>query len=127
MGCDIHGTIEILHNGKWVTERDIHRTPAENRNYTRFAALAGVRGNGPDPRGIPPGIGETTRYLIDRIGVDGHSHSWLPLSEAGQLFLDTEWDGVERTEYMMEYPTSYYFETDDEPNKQRRFVFWFDN
>ena len=132
MGCDIHGTIEKKVNGKWVMVEPI-TGKARYRNYERFARLAGVRGEGPAPRGIPSDISDSTRLHIDKWGTDGHSHSYLPISEAARILLETEL----KPEHEVNYPASYYFGVDNEccPTCQRpididseyRLVFWFDN
>jgi hypothetical protein len=106
MGCDIHLVIETPinqetpakdHTGGW---RFIHDFPyvergmfsgfddspedgprglwfrARARHYDFFAALAGVRGEGRVPKGVPPGVAPHTRELLDSWGGDGHSHTW---------------------------------------------------
>lgn len=73
------------------------------RNYNLFAILANVRngrgfagcytGSGfrpmCEPRGLPEDVTLLVRHASDRYGVDGHSHSWLLLSE----LLEFDWDG----------------------------------
>lgn len=130
MGCDIHGCIEQKVNGKWVMVEPI-AGKARVRNYERFSRLAGVRGEGPAPRGVPSDVSESTKLHIDKWGSDGHSHSHIPLSEAARIFLETD----PTTEYEVKYPESYYFGVGEEccPTCQRpikneyRLVFWFDN
>lgn len=103
MGCDIHHVIEAREpGGPWravwpdPVERyddgtgDI-RLPRETplslwRNYTLFAALAGVR-NYDDlvpiakPRGMPEDATELFRELHATYGIDAHSCSWVTLGE----------------------------------------------
>ena len=146
MGCDIHLVLETRHNGDWIAidtftghsrpkwslkedEHDYSIPVARGRNYERFAALAGVRGFGPPPRGVPIDASQTARYLIDYYGVNGHSHSWLPLDEATRI-----WKGTagELGDFENKYPESYFFGVDvsegSEPSiDDYRVVFWFDS
>lgn len=55
------------------------------RNYEFFAALAGVRGEGPEPLGIPEDASDLTRYNIRQWEPDGHSHSYLSAHEFCRL------------------------------------------
>jgi hypothetical protein len=151
MGCDIHMVVEKqLTPDWWVTvntmtphHKNLYGQKAEgilggwssptaiSRNYRRFAALAGVRGDGPEPRGYAPNLSETALYLIEQYGADGHSHSWLPMTDAIKIFSDTEaWpppdeDGEISGE--QKYPASYFFGVEDEEVEKYRVVFWFDN
>ena len=107
MGCDIHWVIEKkigtmyeneasgwvgvamkYHTPKLPLSADItaetpigHEPIYSDRDYRFFAALAGVRGEGPEPRGLPDDISELARIDIDDHGDDGHSHSWATLRE----------------------------------------------
>jgi hypothetical protein len=138
MGCDIHMVIEIkakikdkfgLLQDRWITcsipnwKGD---KEAMDRNYPRFAALAGVRGEGPDPRGLPEGATDTSRYLSK----DGHSHSWLPLKQAGRVFLESEFDykkSHRKSDLRERYPVEHYFGIPDDEANAYRLIFWFDN
>lgn len=51
------------------------------RDYAFFAALAGVRGDGPEPKGMPQDASELAKYMIEKDGDDGHSHSWDSLED----------------------------------------------
>ena len=128
MGCDIHICTEKKIGEKWVMVWYLdYRDRATNRDYERFAALAGVRGDGPEPRGLPDErIGESTQYWLDYWGEDAHSHSWLGMTEACQIFLQT---GREPDDYARQYPYEYYFRVPEEtPGLENwRIVFWFDN
>lgn len=146
MGCDIHLVLERRHNDKWVAVNTfkghhvsaMHRKEgqfdwsypiATSRNYARFAALAGVRGDGPAPRGVPEDASETTKYLVDYWGSDGHSHSWMSLVDAMSVFVATEpWHDSEGDDYYgRKYPASFFFEVEDDKLDCYRIVFWFDN
>ena len=107
MGCDIHWVIEKKRSAiyedlseGWVGVAMKYHTPAlpiqaevpdsfvgfsrpliSDRNYAFFAALAGVRGDGPDPRGLPADISDLAKMDVDGYGTNGHSHSWATLRE----------------------------------------------
>lgn len=128
MGCDIHGWVErkVFHG--WVAVSEL-RDKGRNRNYQRFAKLAGVRGDGPVARGIPLDVSETAKYHIERWGSDGHSHSWIELKDAAKIFAETAWNP---SEYELKWPESAYFDVDLDYRKggsidEYRLVFWFDN
>lgn len=134
MGCDIHMVLERkVGDGGWVGVHNFpyyqinggHAIPpATDRNYERFAKLAGVRGGGPDPKGTPEDVSVLAQMEIDSWGSDGHSHSWMSVGEAAQIFLETAW---EPSDYMTQYPTAYFFGVDPDKSEQYRIVFWFDN
>ena len=126
MGCDIHGWIEAKVDGKWIAVREMKD---DTRNYERFAALAGVRGYGPKPKGVPEDVSETAAFHIREWGNDAHSHSWASVPDAAAIFLKTDFlpdDG-----YRSKYPMEAYFGVDGErdsvPPELHRLVFWFDN
>ena len=94
MGADIHFVLERRTPHGWcgVYSTGAPLPPARNRedysklnrfhhpllsdrNYTFFAALAGVRGDGPEPNGIPPDVSLLASEAIDAWDSDGHSHS----------------------------------------------------
>lgn len=149
MGCDIHLVLERKRkDGHWVavdtfsSHHDAYAKPdsimdgfsspaARARNYERFARLAGVRGDGPEPRGLPDDISETGKFMAEEDwGANGHSHSWLPLAEATTIFLETERNKV--SDHVRKYPDGYYFGTDTSEGSNTKaddflLVFWFDN
>lgn len=144
MGCDIHMVVERRVGDEWVAwsipaphsrlyvkegELDFSVPVALGRNYTRFAKLAGVRGEGPEPRGIPEDASQSSRALIAHWGSDGHSHSWVGLDEAARIFLGTEYREFAPDSYPAKYPGSHYFNVDelDDHADEYRLVFWFDN
>ena len=51
------------------------------RDYKFFAQLAGVRGDGPAPNGVPSDASALTRRCVRRWGGDGHSHVHMTLRE----------------------------------------------
>ena len=134
MGCDIHFVVEKKIGDKWVgiTTSEVYPTPncsnfvwrpyAASRNYIRFAALAGVRGDGPNKRGVPDDISDLSEYWIDYWDSDGHSHSWGTIEEVVHIFKtaihplckevridDDDWFGC------------------DSSDPDIRVVYWFDN
>lgn len=95
MGCDIHIVVERKWEGWWVglrtdqgfirggyngEEADWISPNVGQRDYAFFARLAWVRGDGPEPLGIPSDASDLTLMLTD-MGQDGHSFSYLPLKE----------------------------------------------
>lgn len=151
MGCDIHLVLEKRHGEKWVgidTFNGHHRPKwalkdgetydysspvTRSRNYVRFAALAGVRGAGPEAKGVPHDASDLTKLTVEDWGSDGHSHSWLPLKEAAHIFLQTGFRPDEEVDdFTKEYPESYFFNVDASEGSRNniddfRVVFWFDN
>ncbi|MHB1952354.1 MAG: hypothetical protein ACYCOU_01280 [Sulfobacillus sp.] len=125
MGCDIHVFLERRVHDRWVMVKELDGEGVSERNYKRFAALAGVRGDGPKPRGLPIDVSESTNLHADDWGTDGHSHSWLPVSEAAPIFLAT---GTNLSRWAHEDPITCFFgeRAADDP-ENHRIVFWFDN
>jgi hypothetical protein len=144
MGCDIHLVVERRHGDKWIaintfashyrakwalTGKEIsgYSSPvARDRNYQRFAKLAGVRGPGPEPRGLPADASDTSLLLSAE---DAHSHSWLPLAAAAEVWKQTE-TGLDEID--ANWPESYFFGVDvsggsGEKIDDYRLIFWFDN
>lgn len=84
MGADIHLFLErkaeIKGETKWVGVKPVGGR-ASNRNYRLFADLAGVRGEGPDPKGMPADASDLALMYSDEYGDDGHSHSYCSLTE----------------------------------------------
>lgn len=62
------------------------------RNYALFADLAGIRGYGPDPKGIPDGISSIVAKVISQWKGDGHSHSFMSLGELKKLMKKRGYD-----------------------------------
>ena len=144
MGCDIHAIVEQqTDDGKWVTVntlssfvaqrrkdagRDWTFPAARERNHKRFAALAGVRGDGPDPRGVPADVSETGRFRIATWEGDAHSHGWLTIAEAAKVFAETErWSEDEESlqSFARSFPACFFFGVECEDIDKHRLVFWF--
>lgn len=93
MGCDIHLFLEYkAGDGPWTQDK-AHKLDEDepeykrveelpgNRNYQLFGALAGVRGEGPDPEGIPEDASDMIKHASELYGEDGHSHSYTSLAD----------------------------------------------
>lgn len=145
MGCDIHLYLEQKIDGEWTCIDDFRTRmtwewkdgrhvrvwgsrPARMRNYGRFAALAGVRGSGPEPQGWPEDASRLARYRSGEYGQDGHSHSWCTLENALLVFEGTMGepppDGMD--------PLYYFFDLDVDDVEtvglsNFRLLFFFDN
>lgn len=134
MGCDIHLCVERYEPEieRWV----LHRTfdgldslhgftlpAARKRNYNRFSALAGVRGDGPEALGLPMDCSVDTRAYMSC--PDYHSHSWKPIEDAAQVFLDTEFEEIRKR--FEGSPAYFYFGYEAEIDGRCRVVFAFDN
>lgn len=137
MGCDIHGTIEWkpddpVYGGRWVAVSKL-TNEGRWRNYKRFAALAGVRGDGPEANGAPPDMSDSTRLELDDMAGDAHSACWFPLAVAVMLFKGTEQQewlvGSDKQKYFEHCPEYLYFGLENlhKPMSQYRVVCWFDN
>lgn len=98
MGCDIHMFVEyrLSPTSSWqaapehtnLKEDDYERVDevsSVGRNYELFAALAGVRGEGPDPRGVPDNVSDMVKLAIEQWDGDGHSHSYCSLDEFEEI------------------------------------------
>lgn len=106
MGADIHMYVERkLPTGEWATVQTfepVDKTAVGmnnaydwmfygvcNRNYGLFAALAGVRGNGPDPLGIPDDASPLYLHHVQEWLGDGHSHSWCSATTFANKYIAT--------------------------------------
>ena len=118
MGCDIHLYAEQRINGKWhlvKTFESIHTDAtnvdkkhwrvmmrASGRNYSFFAALAGVRNydgiDAPEPKGLPDDVSELTAIYSDGYGSDGHSRSWSTAEEFARAFFEHHLSQEEQAE-----------------------------
>ena len=124
MGCDIHGWVEVQSSsGEWigVYELDI------SRNYHLFGQLAGVRNEGPLPKGLPNDASAVVKWYFLECNPDEnyHSHSHLSLREASKVFVDTDYT---IDDYKRKYPEDAYFNWPYGVDVDKgRIVFWFDN
>lgn len=112
----------------------MERRPAfKDRNYDFFANLAGVRGEGPEPRGVPGNASELACWMIQKDGDDGHSHSWASLEEFTKTWLlscgdettaSSVADQLKGGDGLVLYAAGLY---DTDELKLYRVVYWFDN
>lgn len=112
------------------------------RHYNFFAALAGVRGPGPHPKGLPEDVSPYVKEEAERWDGDGHSHSWYSAAEFVPIFMEhhmnrEEIAKVTATKLENKYPMNMVQHicenfigvecpSDLDPSCIR-FVFWFDN
>jgi hypothetical protein len=176
MGCDIHTYMEYkVGNEKWkAIDRHVKTVNHEcggcsackankpehckepyfhynelicYRDYEVFARLAGVRGESKrSPRGMPKLVSDTIREACNEYGLDGHSHSYLSLSEFKKeiYYLASKhtqqppnkvnrWKGdpyidiVKLGEDIQAEKTAESFLLGDKKPCKVRVVFWFDN
>ena len=93
MGCDIHLFLEYkAGDGPWTQDKlhkldesdpefsRVHELP-DVRNYELFSVLAGVRGDGAEPKGLPEDCSDMIKHASDLWDSDGHSHSYTSLSD----------------------------------------------
>ena len=155
MGADIHIYAEKkLKNGDWATfstfpsislraygvpvedgEADTAWPAVTNRNYGFFAALAGVRGHGPEPRGLPDDVSPLVSEEYEGWGQDAHSASWASAEELLHIYLEHKFPeeavrlvGGHTTKERLIY-RHFGMEVwgSDDTMDRYRFVFWFDN
>jgi hypothetical protein len=157
MGCDIHFVVErrvSTPDGAWIgvystslTPRlpmrsyDDHKLPSmsncaptmQGRNYEFFAKLAGVRGEGPEPKGFPDDASELAVMDSAGWGSDGHSHSWCSFDEFVKAHIATTDSSlykkllVEKLKGEEQSILDHLFWENEHERKNLRVVFWFDN
>lgn len=136
MGCDIHYVVERRKIGvgdKWVGiyASDVHPYPSQpnkwyrplprERNYNLFAEIAGVRGEGKKPLGVPIDASDLTLAQVGYWDNDGHSHSFMSAEDFCKIWIkcreiqeDRDWD-----EYILTYNKILTPERLNEINKNR--------
>ena len=133
MGCDIHYVVEEpMEDSGWIgimsTEapfappfeirRKIPLWQFSDRDYAFFARLAGVRGEGPEPLGLPSDASQMTRHYADSDADYWHSHSHCSLREFAALKALV---GINLTGQQADAII------DHEDSRYLRVCFWFDN
>ena len=132
MGTHIRTMLEKEINGEWVLVHVPHwNAPAECRNYDRFAKLAGVRGDGPAPKGAPSDISKGAQYRLGKYGSDAHSVSYDTLIRFLDVCKETErdstWDySSYKTSDFCEHYLGIGFDKDERVD-DFRVVYWFDS
>lgn len=148
MGCDIHMVLEKKHNGAWVGLHSFPYAATQNkptdtyplrlgsswavrsRNYELFADLAGVRGEGTmgnEPRGVPDDASHLTDMEVEEDGPDGHSHTYMLLSEAWPLFLIHTLPGEILEANRRQLGMGLFGLSGDDDPDDYRLIIWFDN
>lgn len=162
MGCDIHLYVERkLKNGDWamvqnmdVPINDESLRPwgpngepqggcwrLSGRNYNLFANLAGVRGFGPDPKGLPGDLSPFVAEEYERWLGDAHSASWSTPLEFMEAYIDairthTDHDALDKyvqtrikegVEMALQQFMFDMCSLDTDQGEEYRFVYWFDN
>lgn len=156
MGCDIHVWIEKKEGDRWKLHRPFnawhidkpdedtedtddsesdriwkytweHFPDTNDRNYERFAKLAGVRGEGPAAKGLPEDVCPELRDLDEN--PDLHSHTWCHPREAAAIWAETQWPGSPRYEFIQANPMVMIFGIDEtkENVDDYRIIIAFDN
>jgi hypothetical protein len=113
-----------------------YRYPAvHGRNYAFFAALAGVRGDGPEPKGVPDDASELALLEVEGWDAGGHSHSWDTLEQflfrwvtvqRGDEEISSAFQALfvgDKTGGLLQKLAQYYTDQGEE----YRVVYWFDN
>lgn len=143
MGCDIHLFREKKVNNSWeclepyeiVDEYEDRKeypeidNPHLRRNYALFGFLANVRQNIPEgfnPRGLPADVSPLVNGDSASWDSDGHSHSWLSLSEIKNKLTEFL---IAPTEFSPHYvpDLQHIVSLFPDDSSEYRIVFWFDN
>lgn len=133
MGCDIHFVIEEKVGKKWIgisSTDHLYWPPSKQRNYQFFAEIAGVRGEGQQPRGIPADASQLTKLCLKRWNGDAHSNSYMSVKEFVKAWIkvngDIETIVSEESQEQKCLGTDFFMYADEGINNFR-VVFWFDN
>ena len=104
------------------------------RDYEFFARLAGVRGEGPRPNGLPSDASAMTQRCIARWEGDGHSHGHMTLREfvrrkiiGGSLLTDAAKTKLQGGDPIEDFLSRHYDGGDVTLDDNTRVVYWFDN
>lgn len=117
MGCDIHMFVEHktndedwkIHKGHICEDRQtedmflLREVSATGRSYALFAELAGVRGHGPQAKGLPADVSKEIIDTVDDWGVDGHSHSWITLEAFQRILSRLGYEDTDRTDMFYDW------------------------
>lgn len=105
------------------------------RDYKFFARLAGVRGDGPEPNGVPPDASVMTQRVVARWEGDGHSHGYMTLREfvKRKIISDDSLAEAAKSKLQGGDPIAEYLgdcvddDNDITLDDNTRVIFWFDN
>lgn len=149
MGCDIHIIVERKYGDEWVGlqeethviyweknsggewARAFRWNESSRRDYDAFAKLAGVRGQGPEAKGLPADMSQLTRVLYGG-NSDYHSHSWCTPREFFEAKVSSMPNPAEALlaagHPAVTHPFGYWFGMyEPEEGEEYRIVFCFDN
>ena len=119
MGCDIHVCVEVRYRtlGRWTGTGELLNP---GRYYDAFGRLAGVRRDGPAPKGLPPDASQEVAEAYAWWEGDAHSASWATLEEweAAAELTGPEWMAPVAYARAALEGGSY---------AEARIVYWFDN
>jgi hypothetical protein len=169
MGADIHMYVEKrMPSGTWACVRNLNESirseglhlmsisgqefiggfdafwHLRSRNYELFAALAGVRGDGPEPKDLPQDVSEYVMTEYAGYGMDAHSASWYSADEFVRIYdsvgveVDEDKplspyvairmeDGAEAAVANFLHDKASVHVDEEDSVDLYRFVFWFDN
>ncbi len=104
------------------------------RDYGFFSRLAGVRGEGPEPNGVPDDASVMASRCINRWGGDAHSHGHMSLRDFIQRKIvgdDTLAEAAKTKlagrDPIEEFLAEHYDGNDITLDDNTRVVYWFDN
>ena len=104
------------------------------RDYKFFARLAGVRGDGPEPNGVPSDVSALTQRHISRWEGDGHSHVHMTLREfvkrkiiTDVTIADAAKSKLQGGDPIAEFLGNYIDDDDITLDDNTRVIAWFDN
>ena len=105
------------------------------RDYNFFARLAGVRGDGPRPNGLPPDASAMTQRCVASWKGDGHSHGHMTLREfvKRKIIGDDSLAEAAKSKLQGGDPIAEYLgdcvddDNDITLDDNTRVVYWFDN
>lgn len=104
------------------------------RDYGFFARLAGVRGDGPEPNGVPSDASALTQRCVMRWEGDGHSHVHMTLREfvkrkiiTDVTIADAAKSKLQGGDPIAEFLAGYYDGNDITLDDNTRVIAWFDN
>ena len=104
------------------------------RDYGFFARLAGVRGDGPEPNGVPPDASALTQRCVSRWEGGGHSHVHMTLREfvkrkiiTDVTIADAAKSKLQGGDPIAEFLGNCIYDNDITLDDNTRVIAWFDN
>lgn len=115
---------------------DLRHTACTGRNYAFFGALAGVRNDGPEPKGVPDDASELALEELTAWDGDAHSmshdtlyhfiHTWLTIGYPDKL-MAAHMNSQEAVDELVNAVAGDYVDLKDPDGPEYRVVYWFDN